>query len=367
MTAPIPFTLTNESITVVLDGSPRTIHKGSAQYPALRQALFDERWDEISKLLTVDGALAKWFAGTQFVSEGGAIRFIVQADGAVADLDVPASLSKRLQAMVANGEDPTPLINFYTRLAKNPSWRSRTQLFDFLAHCSIPIEPDGTFLAYKGVREDMKDVHSGKFDNSPGQRHAMPRSMISDDPEVACHVGFHVGAKQYATNFGPTHVICRVDPEHVVCVPKDESWQKMRVCEYVVVGFWNGQDMPSTTFSNDVDPAAEREMDEEVEDDAGDADWESDNIATEQPDHIDEVKPKATPKATPKASKPIKNRITKGSQLGRLTPAKLMNKSIDELRKYASGHLKIVGASKMSGGKTSLVAAIMKARKAKRR
>jgi hypothetical protein len=367
----IPFTFTNESITVILDGSPRTVHKGSAQYPALKQALFNEEWDQIASLVTVAGALQRFFKGTPFIVDmSGAMKF---ADGSPEHLDVPESISRRIRAMAVGGEDPIALINFYKRLARNPSYRSRMQLFDFLAHMGIPIEPDGTFLAYKGVKEDMRDVHSGKFDNSPGQIHRMPRNQISDDPDVDCHVGFHVGALSYARNFGPVHVICRVDPEHVVSVPKDESCRKMRVCEYAVIGLWNGEEMPSTTYTADVTSEPDPEMDAEIEDDAGDADdWTPIAEDGSQLDHIEERNRETARQIDSlndslKTNKPIKKIVTKATQLGRLTPAKLMERSIDELRKYASGSLKIVGASKMSGGKTSLVAAILKARRRKRR
>jgi hypothetical protein len=357
MTAPIPFTLTNESITVILNGTPRTIHKGSAQYPGLRSALFAEQWDRIEALVTVRGSLATWFKDTGFdIDMQGVMRY---SDG-LHELDVPTSLSERIKSMVANGEDPSPLIKFYQRLANNPSYRSRTQLFAFMAHVGIPIEPDGTFLAYKGINDNLTDVHSGKVNNAPGTHHSMPRNMISDDPDHACHYGFHVGALSYARDFGSVVVICRVDPQHVVCVPHDSSQQKMRVCDYESIGFWNGETMPSTTYSPNLERDAS--LDEEVEDDAvedADADWESDNILTSKGvgDGGDGLKVQPA----------IKNVKSKAAQLGRISPAKLMERGIDELRKYASGHLKIVGASKMSGGKSALVAAILRARKKRSR
>ena len=103
--------------------------------------------------------------------------------------------------MVTGGEDPQPLLRFYERLSRNPSWRSTQQLFDFLAHENLPIEPSGHFLAYKAVRRDYTDIYSGSVSNAIGQRPTMPRNQISDDADLACHVGFHVGALKYAQDF----------------------------------------------------------------------------------------------------------------------------------------------------------------------
>jgi hypothetical protein len=343
--AMIPYTLTNDSITVILNGTPHTIREGTPQFHGLRDALYREDWSAVSTHVSPAGALQQWL-GDKFVVDGKTISH----EGAV----LPESLMRRIWDMASAGVNPGPLFAFYERLAKNPSRRSVQQLFDFLGHCGIPIEPDGTFLAYKGVRADFKDAHSGTFDNEPGQRHSMPRNQISDDPNVPCHVGFHVGALAYAKTFSQRVVICRVDPEHVVCVPYDYSHQKMRVCDYVSIGNWvgdEGEQLPSTTFVSD------------VEDEGEDDEWGGDVEGEDDSDDID-AEPVVPIVITSKPTKPTK---PKAAKFNRMNPARLMEQGIDDLRKYASAHLKIVGASKLPGGKAVLVSKILKARKRRRR
>jgi len=335
----IPFTMTQEAITVILDGKTYTMAAGTPQYYAVRNCIFREDWSAISQHVSLTGALQQWL-GDKFVVDGQTISYEGQL--------LPTSLAHRIWTMAAAGESPGPLFAFYERLSKNPSRRSVMQLWDFLAHAGIPLEPDGTFLAYKGVRYDFLDQHSGKFNNEPGAIHRMPRNQISDDPNQACHEGFHVGALEYAANFGARVVICRIDPEHVVCVPYDYSHQKMRVCEYTVVGNWVGdkdETMPSTTFVPDVE-------------DANDAEWGGD---VEDEDDEDAYRIKPLVVITSKPTKP------KAATFARMNPGKLMAQSIDDLRKYASMHLKIVGASKLPGGKSALVSKILKVRKRRRK
>ena len=93
------------------------------------------------------------------------------------------------------------------------------------------------------------------------------RNRVSDDPNTPCHFGLHVGSLEYAQSFGERVVIVRVDPEHVVCVPYDCTSQKMRVCEYEVVGLHIEGHMPSTTI-DDGEWAGETDDDEIVEMDA---------------------------------------------------------------------------------------------------
>lgn len=253
------------------------------------------------------------------------------------DEELPDNLNRKIIQMATEGQDPTALFRFHERLARNPSWRSVQQLFKFLDHASIPFTKDGCFLAYKSVRSDYKDVHSGTWDNSPGAVNEMPRNQISDDPNHACHEGFHVGALRYASNFnGSKKVICKVDPEHVVCVPYDSSQEKMRVCKYKVIGEWSGQPLDSLLHDEDdiVEPKVEEKSTPQLK---------------EKPKQEVKVKKQAVSKAYQKYDK--------------MTSAELLTCSLDELRQYAGKGLEIVGASKIAGGKVALVNAIEKVRK----
>ncbi len=364
----IPFTLTNENITIILDGKPVVIPAGSPQFHGLRDALFREDWAAVPRYASAAGALQQWL-GDKFVVDGNKISY----DG----VPLPDSLRERIWAMVRGGESPGPLFNFYERLHKNPSFRSRTQLFDFLKHTGLPIEPDGTFLAYKGVKHDYTDGHTGTIDNSPGARNTMPRHLISDDPDIACHYGYHVGALGYAGTFSERTVVCRVDPEHVVCVPRDYNHQKARVCDYTVIGNHDGAtEMPSTTYAADViegdDPdwGGDVEGEDQAEADAANAAAriaaasDDDDFEVENPDHNpDDANDEP---AKPKVVLTSKPTGPKAATFNRMKPGKLMEQSIDDLRKYASAHLKIIGASKMPGGKSALVSKILKVRRRRR-
>ena len=318
------FTMTHESITIVTDDGPVTVRKGHPNYVLLRQALADEDEDRALSLLTVEAAVREWSSG-QFIMQDEAILFENDT--------LPPELNKRILAMVTGGDDPSHLLRFWERLADNPSWRSTQQLFRFLDHEGIPIQPDGTILVYKSVRSNLTDHHTGTVKNAVGSVHEMPRNKISDDPNTACHYGFHVGALEYARDFGSSGsriVICEVDPAHVVCVPYDASSQKVRVCSYKVIGFHSGTKLPSTTIKKEKAPP----------------------------------KPKSKPKG--------KGTKGQGGDWGPLSPDDIVKLDkmdllaltklhIVTLRRYAS-HLKVVGAYKLPGGKATLLAAIGQAR-----
>jgi hypothetical protein len=245
---------TRESATVVDGAETYTVRQESPHFNALRAALLAEDWGAARESLTASRRVAQWSSGAFSLSPGGEVLHRGKP--------VDAAFGRRVLDTLREGEPVEPLLRFFERLGKNPSWRSGQMLFGFLQHAGIPIAPDGRFLAYKGVMKDYRDVHSSRctsetcghktYYNRPGAANEMPRNEVSDDPDVPCHAGLHVGSLAYARDLGERVVVCAVDPADVVCVPKDSSQQKVRCCRYEVVGHL-GDQLPDTLFEVDAD------------------------------------------------------------------------------------------------------------------
>jgi hypothetical protein len=305
------YILTNDDITIFSkDGKQHVFTEQSVNYRALRNAVINKDEQAITDNLTESSSIKKWASGA-FTFDDATQKFSWSGS------QLPVDINARIMTMAKNQEDPTCLLNFYEKLQKNVSHRSVTQLYGFLAQQGIPITPEGNILAYKGVNADYTDKYSGKFNNFPGNVHEMPRNQISDDPNHVCHAGFHVGSENYAKTFGDRVVICSVDPADVVCVPYDQSSQKMRVCKYKVVGHYGDATLPSTTIKSDDVPLTQ-----------------------------DICQNKAVP-----AAQPVENTV--------YTLDDLWERSVDELRKIAFRDFKIIGVSRMPGGKLALIERIL--------
>jgi hypothetical protein len=121
-------------------------------------------------------------------------------------------------------------------LDANPSYRARNELVGFLDACELPITDDGCFMAYKKIRANFTDVHTGTFDNSPGTTVKMNRRDVNEDPTQACSAGLHVCSYSYLSHFSGDRIVSvKVNPRDCVAVPRDYSAAKMRVCEYTVI------------------------------------------------------------------------------------------------------------------------------------
>lgn len=233
----VNYILTARTVTVNYDNLTHTFDKGTVEFDKIVQCLKDKNFDDIPSIINASLRLKKYSDNNFYVENG-----VVMMDGE----ELPSQLSDRILSFEKDDLPYQPLINFWNRLKSNPSYRARHQLFSFLEHNGHPITDDGFFIAYKGVTSDFKDCHTKTIDNSVGNLVRMDRKQVDDDPNHTCSSGLHVASYNYAHSYyggsasGVT-VEVQVDPAHVVAVPIDYNGEKMRVCEYRVIGISKGE------------------------------------------------------------------------------------------------------------------------------
>jgi hypothetical protein len=226
-----PKIVTRQSITVTHEGSPRVVTSDSPQYKMLLEAFKEDRWDDVPELLQPEKLVAKVSDGDFKVEEGEV--FVKLANDSY--WKCPLDLSDQILLYLDEELDWKPLVKFAQKLRENPSRSSVQQLFTWISAKNLTIKDNGNFVGYKGVRKNMMDVHSGRYDNTPGNTVSVERNEVDDNPDNTCSYGLHVGQFQYAKNFGPVVVLVEVNPKDVVAVPTDYNGEKMRVCEYTVL------------------------------------------------------------------------------------------------------------------------------------
>lgn len=164
--------------------------------------------------------------------------------------------------------DLAPLGKFLSRLDRNPSEASRSQLFGWLKAGGFTITTDGLIVGYKSVRADGLSAHDGREpvtvvrqDGSTetvtgrvpypvGATVWMDRNLVDSDRDSACSVGLHVGTFGYAEMFSTQMLVVLVDPADVVSVPTDCNAQKMRVCRLHVAALHDGEQIADTVIEH---------------------------------------------------------------------------------------------------------------------
>lgn len=220
----VHFSILKNSIVVAFDGKHEVVSVDDKRYEKIKLAIKENRLDDIPSYFQIKPDSLKLM--------GLDVRGSLIYDG---EIPLPEGLSKKIIYFRDEGLPFQPLVYFWERLKKNPSFNARAQLFKFLEHNGHPFTSEGRFIAYRGVRDDFKDKHSGTFDNSPGQVCEMPREQVDDNPNNTCSAGLHVACYDYAKNFASTLVEVEVDPADVVAVPTDYNGTKMRTCRFKVL------------------------------------------------------------------------------------------------------------------------------------
>lgn len=255
----VSWLITDHNITVNYDGQTHIVARTDGLADQLIKAIKEKNLDEIPNLVSVAKRIEKMSHGAFMVRDGEIL---------VNGIPAPAVLGNKILKFSNEGLPYEPLVKFAEKLQENPSYRSVNELFQFLEKNDHPITETGNFIAYKKVRADFKDVHSGTFDNSPGQTVSMPRNMVNENSNETCSHGLHVANWDYANNFyqGGPMLEVEVNPADVVAVPSDYNQAKMRVCKYKVLGVVDHEHSSDVGIRYTESPA-EEEDDEEDEDD----------------------------------------------------------------------------------------------------
>lgn len=225
-----PAIISEESLTVVVDGKPYTIPSNHRNFDKVKKGVFTLSDQALLAMLSKEAEVKKNFrkmkAGTVEVKDGE-----VYFNGEV----LHNSITRRLLQMLDDGIDIKPIRRFLERVMENPSAHSVAELYTFLEKNKIPLTDDGCFLGYKYVNADYTDVYSSKIDNRVGAKiPRLKRNQVNDDWRVKCSSGYHVGSYEYAWDGpGRRRMIVKVDPADVVAVSVNEN--KCRVCWYEVV------------------------------------------------------------------------------------------------------------------------------------
>lgn len=242
MSDAIPYLLQGKNIILVVDGKSHTISKDThIAYGKIVDALKAQDWEALRDLVEPKKAIVNFGLG-----------YVSIEDNKVMWKGKPFhnALATRMIEMYQDGFPIDPMVRFMENLMDNPSKRSVDQVYGFLEKNKLPITEDGHFLAYKRVRSDYKDIHSGTFDNSIGQMVEMDRNLVDDNPDSHCSTGLHFCSESYLGHFGSSSqpvMILKINPADVVSIPTDYNGAKGRCMRYEVVAEVNGD--PAAAFS----------------------------------------------------------------------------------------------------------------------
>lgn len=223
-----PYMMQGSNVTVIINNIPHTISKNHIFYDKLIEGIKNGDWDTVEEVVNPKKTVINYGKGN----------ISIQGDKLFwGERELHNALTVRIIEMYRHGYSIEPMVLFMENLMQNPSYRAVNELYGFMESCTLPITPDGHFLAYKKVRENYTDVHTGTMDNSVGKVVEMERNEVDDNKDRTCSSGLHFCSQSYLSVFGGERImIVKVNPRDVVSIPSDYNNAKGRACRYEVIG-----------------------------------------------------------------------------------------------------------------------------------
>jgi hypothetical protein len=225
-----PYLIQGKNIVVVINNNPHTITSTHIAYEKVKEAIKSGDWETVESIIEPKKVVLEYSQGNIEVQGEKMFWKGNEFHNVLAD---------RIISMYQEGFPVEPMIKFMENLMSNPSKRAVTELYTFLEKGNLPLTNDGHFLAYKKVRKDYLDIHSGTMDNSVGTIVEMERNQVDDDQNRTCSTGLHFCSREYLDHFGGSDsrtVILKINPADVVSIPNDYNATKGRACRYEVIG-----------------------------------------------------------------------------------------------------------------------------------
>jgi hypothetical protein len=274
-----PYIVQGSNITVVIGTTPHTVSKSHIAYNKLLSAIKAGEWETVQDIIEPKQVVLNFGQGNVSI-QGDKIFWKGR--------EMHNALTKRMVAMIQEDFPVDPLVAFMENLMENPSKRAVNELYGFLEKNTLPITSDGCFLAYKKVRQDYLDCHSGTVLNKPaaymtdedtaaleeaaGKNSevtvevvdgvtvvSMERNLVDDDQNRTCSTGLHFCSKDYLNHFGGERiVILKINPRDVVSIPNDYNDSKGRCARYEIVDEID-KDKADEAFAKSVQEAADAE------------------------------------------------------------------------------------------------------------
>jgi hypothetical protein len=236
--------LVTESGVLLFVGADRyVIGNDHPNFARIKDAIAVGDYDAVADLADIRSAVRKWMAsGHEFALTDD----LIHLNG----IPFSNAVTDKVLKMIDAGNTPDPLFNFLRKVRENPSATAQDELFLFCVANGFMIHEDGDIIAYKSVRGDYTDIHSGKFNNTVGSVNVMPRFQVDDDRTRTCSNGLHFASYEYASTWAGAIdgvsrrlMVMKIHPRDVVSIPNDYNNQKGRCARYEVIAEIGGRNI----------------------------------------------------------------------------------------------------------------------------
>lgn len=223
------YVINRDSVSLTYKDNVYSTNNSNKDFGQIVQHILAENYEEAIKLFSPVAAIESWVEGLLEVRNDK-----IYYDG----FEIKGKFIDKIINYAKNDYEVSGFLKFLKLTMEQEDVEVRNRLLDFAADDTIDFSSDGYVIAYKNVRDDYYDKHSGKFRNQVGDKPSVPRSSVDADHNTTCSTGLHVCSFKYLMRCWGTsnrNMIVYVNPKDFVAIPYDYDDSKARVCQYEVV------------------------------------------------------------------------------------------------------------------------------------
>lgn len=183
-----------KGISVVYKGEVFDIIHGEPRFHSVKELIENNKLDELPKFLSNKIALETIASHPDFSFANNVLFYKGEP--------VPSTLGTQILQYYHHKLDFLNLLVFWENLRLNRENKVKEDLYAFLKHEGHIILDDGSFIAYRTVNLDFKDIWTKTVDNSIGNIVEMPRDKVDANPHNSAGPGLHIATLKKAVSFG---------------------------------------------------------------------------------------------------------------------------------------------------------------------
>lgn len=183
-----------QGISVVYQGEVFDIVQGEPRFHSVKELIEKNELNELPKFLSNKVALETIAQNPEFTFSNNVLFYKGEP--------VPSMLGTQILQYYHLKLNFVNLMTFWENLRLNSDNQVKQDLYAFLKQEGHIILDDGSFIAYRTVNLDYKDIHTRTIDNSIGNIVEMPREKVDANSHNSAGAGLHIATLKKAMSFG---------------------------------------------------------------------------------------------------------------------------------------------------------------------
>lgn len=223
------YIINKDSVTLTYQDEVYTTDKSNANFKEIIELILEQNYSAAVNLFSPSAAISNWVDGLLEVRDD---RIFYD------NFEIKGKFVEKIIKHAQNDLDVASFLKFLKLTMEQEDVEVRNRLLDFAADDTIDFSDEGYVIAFKNVRGDYYDKHSGKFRNMVGDKPSVPRSSVDANHNTTCSTGLHVCSFKYLVRCWGTsgrNMVVHVNPKDFVAIPYDYDDSKARVSTYTVV------------------------------------------------------------------------------------------------------------------------------------